>query len=56
MLRLPLYMACVSKKYPSLRHGQGRSLDIPRGRSSPTAKIYKGKYEAQLEIPGGRTE
>ena len=45
---------CASRKYPHPPHG--RSLEIPRGRRgggpSP-AKIYKGKYEAKLEIPGG---
>ena len=43
---------CGSIKYPYLPHG--RSLEIPRGKGVWTAKIYKGKYEAYLEIPGGR--
>ena len=36
--------------YPPL----GRSLEIPRRRGVSIAKIYRGKYEAKLEIPGGR--
>ena len=43
---------CRSIKYPYLPHG--RSLEIPTGKGVWTAKIYKGKYEAYLEIPGGR--
>ena len=43
---------CGSKKYPYLPHG--RSLEIPRGRGASTAKIYKGKCKAKLEIPWGR--
>ena len=42
---------CVSRKYPY--PPQGRSLEISRGSRVSTAKIYKGKYEAQLQIPGG---
>ena len=45
-------LLCGSIKYPYLPHG--RSLEIPRGKGVWTAKIYKGKYEAYLEIPGGR--
>jgi len=29
----------------------GWSLEIPRGRGVSIAKIFKGKYEAKLEIP-----
>ena len=43
---------CGSRKYPHPPHG--RSLEILRGREASTVKIYKGKYEAKLEIPGGR--
>ena len=32
---------------------QGWSLEIPRGRGVSKAKIFKGKYEAELKIPGG---
>ena len=46
------YWLCGSIKYPYLPHR--RSLEIPRGKGVWTAKIYKGKYEAYLEIPGGR--
>ena len=28
-------------------------MEIPTGRGASIAKIYKGKYEAYLEIPGG---
>ena len=29
-------------------------MEIPRGRRVSKAKIFKGKYEAKLEIPGQR--
>ena len=29
-----------------------RKLSIPMREGGSTAKIYKGKYEAELEIPG----
>ena len=32
---------------------QGWSLEIPRGRGVSKAKIFKGKYEAEMKIPGG---
>ena len=32
----------------------GESLEILRGRGFSRAKIYKEKYEPQLEIPGER--
>ena len=41
---------CGFRKYPY--PPRGRSLEIPRGRGFSTAKIEKGKYEAQ--IPEGR--
>ena len=46
---------CGSRKYPYPPHG--RSMEIPRwggggGRVS-TVIIYKGKYKAKLEFPGG---
>lgn len=31
-----------------------RSLEMARGRELSTAKVYKGKYEAKIEIPGGK--
>jgi len=41
-----------SRKYPYPH--QGRSLEIPRGREVSMAKLFNGKYEAKLEIPGRR--
>ena len=43
---------CGSRKYPY--PPQGRSLEILRGRGVSKAKLFKGKYEAKLEIPGGK--
>ena len=48
---------CGYRKYSYPPHG--RKLKIPRGEGGggggggSTAKIYKGKYEAKLEIPKG---
>ena len=41
---------CGSRKHPYPPHG--RSLEIPRGKGVSKAEIFKGKYEAKLEIPG----
>lgn len=46
------HIMCAYRKYPYPPHG--RSLEILSGRGVSTAKIYKGKYEAKLEIPGER--
>ena len=42
---------CGSRKYPY--PPQGRPLEIRRRKGVSKAKIFKGKYEAKLEIPGG---
>ena len=42
---------CGSRKYPY--PPQGWSLEIPRGVGVSIAQIFKRKYEAILEIPGG---
>ena len=44
---------CGSRKYPYPR--QGWSLEIPKGegRVISIAQVFKRKYEAKLEIPGG---
>ena len=42
---------CGSRKYSYLP--QGWSLEILRGREIWKAKIFKGKYDAKLEIPRG---
>ena len=41
---------CGSRKYPYPL--QGRSLEIPR-EGVCQSQVFKGKYEAKLEIPGG---
>jgi len=46
------YLAMYSSRkysYPS----QGRLTEIPRGRVVSKVKIFKGKYEADLEFPAG---
>ena len=50
VLRVVKGEMCGFRKYPY--PPRGRPLEIPRGRGVSTAKIEKGKYEA--EIPGGR--
>ena len=42
---------CSSRKYPY--PPQGWLLQIPRGMGVSIAQIFKRKYEAKLEIPGG---
>ena len=47
---------CGSRKYQYPWPPHGRSLKIPRvgGGGGLNDKIYRGKYAAKLEIPGGR--
>jgi len=42
---------CGSRKYPYPHH-RG-SMEIPRRRGVPKAKMFKGKYEPKLEFPEG---
>ena len=42
---------CGSRKYPY--SPQGLSMEIPKGREVSIAQIFKRKYEAKLEVPGG---
>ena len=55
LLKITLYTAncVVPENIHTHLPSQGWSLEIPRGRGVSKAKIFKGKYEAELKIPGG---
>ena len=42
-----------SRKYPFPPHG--RLMEILKGRGISKAQIFKGRYQAKLEFPGGHT-